>query len=92
MPETVIEGAEMDAVLRFVERGLGVAIVPAVVLAHRPGLRSVRLTRPTLARTISVARTADVARVPCRRGDAAHDRGATATALATTAGATMRLA
>ena len=27
-PDVVLEGAEMDAVLRFVERGLGVAIVP----------------------------------------------------------------
>ena len=26
----MLEGAEMDAVLRFVERGLGVAIVPAI--------------------------------------------------------------
>ncbi len=51
----------MDAVLRFVERGLGVAIVPAMVLIDRPGLRSVRLGGPTLDRTISVARPADVA-------------------------------
>ena len=51
----------MDAVLRFVERGLGVAIVPAMVLIDRPGLRSVRLDGPTLDRTISVARPADVA-------------------------------
>ena len=51
----------MDAVLRFVERGLGVAIVPAMVLIDRPGLRSVRLAEPTLDRTISIARPADVA-------------------------------
>ena len=54
-PEVVLEGAEMDAVLRFVERGLGVAIVPAMVLIDRPGLRSVRLAEPPLARTISLA-------------------------------------
>src|SRR5690606_24395198 len=30
-PSPVIEGAEMDAVLRFAERGLGVAVVPATV-------------------------------------------------------------
>ena len=59
-PEVVLEGAEMDAVLRFVERGLGVAIVPAMVLIDRPGLRSVRLDGPTLSRTISLARPADV--------------------------------
>lgn len=60
-PDAVVEGAEMDAVLRFVERGIGVAIVPAMVLLDRPGLRSVRLSEPTLTRTISVARSADFA-------------------------------
>jgi DNA-binding transcriptional LysR family regulator len=91
VPETVIEGAEMDAVLRFVERGLGVAIVPAIVLAHRPALRSVRLTHPTLSRTISIARTADGATSPAV---VVMQRTitATATGLAATAGATMRLA
>lgn len=57
-PRVVLEGAEMDAVLRFVERGLGVAIVPAMVLVDRPGLRSVRLAGSALNRTISVARLA----------------------------------
>jgi DNA-binding transcriptional LysR family regulator len=60
-PDAVVEGAEMDAVLRFVERGIGVAIVPAMVLLDRPGLRSVRLAEPTLTRTISIARSADFA-------------------------------
>ncbi len=57
-PNVVLEGAEMDAVLRFVERGLGVAIVPAMVLVDRPGLRAVRLEGPELNRTISLARPA----------------------------------
>ncbi|MBN9153534.1 MAG: LysR family transcriptional regulator [Microbacterium sp.] len=61
VPEVVVEGAEMDAVLRFVERGIGVAVVPAMVLIDRPGLRSVRLREPTLTRTISIARSAEVA-------------------------------
>lgn len=47
VPEVVLEGAEMDAVLRFVERGLGVAIVPAMVLIDRPGLRGTRLRGST---------------------------------------------
>ena len=90
-PRTVIEGAEMDAVLRFVERGLGVAIVPAMVLIDRPGLRAVRLEAPTLERTISLARPADVA------ATAAVDVmqrtiADTATAFAARAGETMRLA
>ncbi|MGW8481992.1 LysR family transcriptional regulator [Microbacterium sp. NPDC055903] len=59
-PEPVVEGAEMDAVLRFVERGLGVAVVPATVLVDRPALRSVRLDAPQLTRTISIAHRSDV--------------------------------
>lgn len=59
-PETVVEGAEMDAVLRFVERGLGVAVVPAMVLLDRPTLRSVRLVDPQLTRTVSLAHRSDV--------------------------------
>ena len=91
MPEVVLEGAEMDAVLRFVERGLGVAIVPAMVLIDRPGLRSVRLGGPTLDRTISVARPADVA--PTAAVEVMRNTiTASATAFAARAGATMRLA
>lgn len=59
-PTPVIEGAEMDTVLRFVERGLGVAVVPAMVLLDRPGLRSVRLVDPRLIRTIGLAHRSDV--------------------------------
>jgi DNA-binding transcriptional LysR family regulator len=58
-PDIVVQGGEMDVVLRFVERGLGVAIVPAMALIDRPGLRSVRLVEPRLTRTISVVRPAD---------------------------------
>ncbi|HET8780450.1 MAG TPA: LysR substrate-binding domain-containing protein [Agromyces sp.] len=90
-PKVVLEGAEMDAVLRFVERGLGVAIVPAMVLIDRPGLRSVRLEGPTLDRTISVARPADVAptvAVEVMR----RTITASATAFAARAGETMRVA
>lgn len=90
-PEVVLEGAEMDAVLRFVERGLGIAIVPAMVLLDRPGLRSVRLERPTLSRTISLARPADVAPAPAV-GVMQRTIAATATAFAARAGATMRAA
>ena len=63
-PRAVIEGAEMDAVLRFVERGIGVAIVPAMVMIERKGLRAVRLAEPTLTRTISIARVTDIAPTP----------------------------
>ncbi|QEO13905.1 LysR family transcriptional regulator [Agromyces intestinalis] len=90
-PDVVLEGAEMDAVLRFAERGLGVAIVPAMVLIDRPGLRSVRLEAPTLTRSISLARPADVA--PTAAVDVMQRTiAATATAFAARAGETMRLA
>ncbi|NUL49088.1 LysR family transcriptional regulator [Cellulosimicrobium funkei] len=59
-PRVTLEGAEMDAVLRFVELGMGVALVPAMVLKDRPGLSSVRLSEPQLTRTISLARRQDV--------------------------------
>lgn len=59
-PRPVLAGAEMDAVLRFVERGLGVAVVPAMVLLDRPALRSVRLAHPMMTRTVSLAHRSDV--------------------------------
>lgn len=90
-PTVVLEGAEMDAVLRFVERGLGVAIVPAMVLIDRPGLRSVRLEGPALTRSITLARPADVATTAAV---AVMQRTITdtATAFAARVGSTMRLA
>jgi DNA-binding transcriptional LysR family regulator len=42
-PRFAVEGGEMDAVLRFVEAGLGLAVVPSMVLAGRPGLRGTPL-------------------------------------------------
>lgn len=57
-PVVAVEGAEMDAVLRFVERGVGVAVVPATILIGRPGLRGTRLHRPSLTRTVALSRRA----------------------------------
>jgi DNA-binding transcriptional LysR family regulator len=90
-PDVVLEGAEMDAVLRFVERGLGVAIVPAMVLIDRPGLRSVRLAGPPLTRMISLARATHIA-PPIAVEVMQRTIAATATAFAARAGSTMRLA
>jgi DNA-binding transcriptional LysR family regulator len=59
-PKLALEGAEMDAVLRFVERGVGVAVVPAMVLFDRPLLRSARLSHPAMTRTVSLAHRSDV--------------------------------
>ena len=78
----------MDAVLRFVERGLGVAVVPAMVLIDRPYEKSLRLEGTTLDRTISVARPADVA--PTAAVEVM--RRTIATSATAFAAATMRLA
>lgn len=67
-PRFAVEGGEMDAVLRFVEAGLGVAVVPSMVLAGRPGLRGTPLTlagggrgSAGLRRTVALAHRKDVA-------------------------------
>jgi DNA-binding transcriptional LysR family regulator len=59
----------MDALLRMVEAGLGVAIVPSIVLAGRHGLRPTRLDGSGWThRTIALAHRTDVA--PTRAADA----------------------
>jgi DNA-binding transcriptional LysR family regulator len=57
-PEFAVEGGEMDAVLRFVEAGLGPAVVPSMVLPARPALTGVPLAG--LTRTIALAHRKDV--------------------------------
>ncbi len=59
-PRFAIEGGEMDAVLSFVEAGLGVAVVPSMVLPSRPKLRGVPFVPPTPIRTIALAHRTDV--------------------------------
>lgn len=54
-PLLAVEGGEMDAVLRFAEAGLGLAVVPSMVLQSRPLLRKTSLTQPRLRRTIALA-------------------------------------
>lgn len=60
-PLVAVEGAEMDAALSFAERGIGVAVVPAMVAADRSKLRVTPLAGDGLTRTISVARRSDMA-------------------------------
>lgn len=59
-PRFAVQGGEMDAVLRFVEAGLGVAVVPSMVLDGRPGLIGTTLAPPGLSRTIALAHRKDV--------------------------------
>ena len=65
-PTLSVDGGEMDAVLSFVEAGLGIALVPGIVVARRPGVRVTRLAPPGVRRTIAVARRRDV--VPTHAG------------------------
>ncbi|ETK31164.1 LysR family transcriptional regulator [Microbispora sp. ATCC PTA-5024] len=58
-PRFAVEGGEMDAVLRFVEAGLGIAVVPSMVLESRPGLMGTPLL-PGLRRTVALAHRKDV--------------------------------
>jgi len=60
-PKLAIEGGEMDAVLRFAEAGLGLAVVPSMVLSNRPRLRKTTLVDPRLRRTVVLAQRAGVA-------------------------------
>jgi DNA-binding transcriptional LysR family regulator len=59
VPQLAVQGGEMDAVLRLVETGTGVAVVPDLVFAGRPRLRRTVLT-PPLYRTVALARRADL--------------------------------
>jgi DNA-binding transcriptional LysR family regulator len=59
-PRYAVEGGEMDAVLRFVEAGLGVAVVPSMVVAGRDRLRATPFAPPGLSRTIALAHRRDV--------------------------------
>lgn len=59
-PRFAVQGGEMDAVLLLVEAGTGVAVVPDLVFAGRPGLRRTVLS-PPLFRTVALARRADLA-------------------------------
>ncbi|MFD0819685.1 LysR family transcriptional regulator, partial [Micromonospora zhanjiangensis] len=53
-PTFAVEGGEMDAVLSFVQAGLGIALVPGIVVASRPRLRATPLAAPGGRRTIAL--------------------------------------
>jgi DNA-binding transcriptional LysR family regulator len=59
-PNIAVDGGEMDAVLRFVEAGLGVAVVPSMVLPGRVKLRATSLAAPGIQRTVAIAHRTDV--------------------------------
>lgn len=58
-PTFAVEGGEMDTVLSFVRAGLGVAVVPEMVLEGGT-YRITRFAAPGLSRTVGVAHRKDV--------------------------------
>jgi DNA-binding transcriptional LysR family regulator len=54
-PTFAIEGAEMDGVLRMAAAGVGVAVVPSMVVERGGPLVAVRISQPTLSRSVGVA-------------------------------------
>ena len=59
-PRIAVEGGELDAVLGFVEAGLGIAVVPSMVVEGRPRLRRIPFVAPGMSRTIALAHRRDV--------------------------------
>lgn len=54
-PRFSVEGGEMGSVLRFVEAGLGHAVVPDIALRNRHNLRTSLIVNPPLERHLAVA-------------------------------------
>lgn len=59
-PRFSVEGGQMAAVLSFVTAGLGVAVVPRMVLRGRPALRGIPFAGHILTRTIALAYRKDI--------------------------------
>jgi DNA-binding transcriptional LysR family regulator len=70
-PSFAVEGGDMDAVLSFVEAGLGAAVVPVLALRGRPALRQIPFAAGKLRRTIVLARLSHVH--PSRASQAFQD-------------------
>jgi len=58
-PTFALEGGEMDGVLRLTAAGVGVAVVPSLVVERGGPLRAVRIAKPELTRTIGFAHRHD---------------------------------
>jgi DNA-binding transcriptional LysR family regulator len=59
-PTVAVEGGELDAVLGFVEAGLGLAVVPSMVIEGRPRLRRIPFSGPGMSRKVAFAHRRDV--------------------------------
>ena len=71
-PTFAVEGAEMDGVLQMAAAGVGVAVVPSMVVTRGGPLVAVRLSHPTPSRSVGVAFRRD--RPRSRAADAFTER------------------
>ena len=58
-PRVAVDGGEMDSILRLVAAGLGVTIVPGMVIEPGAGVRGIRVDRPALTRRLALAHRRD---------------------------------
>ncbi len=58
-PIVTVDGGATDAVAGLVEAGLGIALLPAMIVAANPGLRATPLAPPGASRTIALTARAD---------------------------------
>ncbi|HLT58684.1 MAG: LysR family transcriptional regulator [Limnochordales bacterium] len=54
-PRVAVSGTDVDTALRFVQSGLGVALVPEIAVRRTTGIAAVPLSDPPLERTIGIA-------------------------------------
>jgi DNA-binding transcriptional LysR family regulator len=66
-PRIVLDGGEMDMVLRLAEAGLGIALMPRLALDGRVNLAALTITDQTLRRTLALVSRADRALAPAAR-------------------------
>ena len=58
-PRVAVDGGEMDSILRLVAAGLGVAIVPGMVIEPGAAVRGVRVDSPAPTRRLALAHRRD---------------------------------
>jgi LysR family transcriptional regulator, transcription activator of glutamate synthase operon len=66
-PRVVLDGGEMDMVLRLAEAGLGIALMPRLALDSAPNLVALRVSDQTLRRTMALVSREDRALAPAAR-------------------------
>jgi DNA-binding transcriptional LysR family regulator len=66
-PRVVLDGGEMDTLLRFVAAGLGVALVPRLALGGQADIAAVQISDQRLSRSLAIAWRDDRVSSPAAR-------------------------